>query len=61
MPAKIRKALTLYRWVVGPENMEIRMHQTLLYNSIYRADDQLLVNQHAYGIPTFERTVATEM
>jgi len=23
----------------------------VLYNSIYRADDQLLVNQHAYGIP----------
>ena len=22
-----------------------------LYNSIYRADDQLIVNQHAYGIP----------
>jgi hypothetical protein len=23
----------------------------VLYNSIYRADDKLLVNQHAYGIP----------
>jgi len=22
----------------------------VLYNSIYRADDQLLVNQHTYGI-----------
>jgi hypothetical protein len=22
-----------------------------LYNSIYRSDDQILVNQHTYGIP----------
>jgi transcriptional regulator with XRE-family HTH domain len=51
MPAKIRKALTLYRSAAEPENVEIRLHQTVLYNSIYRADDQLLVNQHAYGIP----------
>ena len=51
MPAKIRKALTLYRSVAGVKNVEIRLHQTVLYNSIYRADDQLIVNQHAYGIP----------
>jgi hypothetical protein len=31
-------------------NIEVRLHRTFLYNSIYRADDQLLVNQHAYGI-----------
>jgi transcriptional regulator with XRE-family HTH domain len=51
-PAKIRKALALYdQSVAGVENVEIRLHQTVLYNSIYRADDQLIVNQHAYGIP----------
>ena len=48
-PAKIRKALALYQSVAGAENVEIRLHQTVLYNSIYRADDQLIVNQHAYG------------
>jgi len=48
--AKIRKALTLYRSLARPENLEIRLHRTVLYNSIYRADDQLIVNQHAYGI-----------
>jgi len=51
LPAKIRDALTLYRPLVELENVEIRLHQTVLYNSIYRADEQLLVNQHAYGIP----------
>ena len=30
---------------------EVRLHRTVLYNSIYRADDQVLVNQHTYGIP----------
>ena len=30
--------------------MEIRLHGTVLYNSIYRADDQLLVNTHIYGV-----------
>jgi hypothetical protein len=28
---------------------EVR-HRTILYNSLYRADNDLLVNQHAYGI-----------
>jgi transcriptional regulator with XRE-family HTH domain len=51
MAAEIRNALTLYRSVAELENVEIRLHQTVLYNSIYRADDQLLVNQHAHGIP----------
>jgi len=57
MPAKMRKALTLYRSVAGPENLKIRLHRTVLYNSIYRADDQLIVNQHAYGIPAVHAPV----
>ena len=51
MPAAIRNALALYKPLNEVENVEIRLHKTVLYSSIYRADDQLLVNQHAYGIP----------
>jgi hypothetical protein len=51
MPAKIRNAITLFRPLADVGNVEIRLHRTILYNSIYRADDQLFVNQHAYGIP----------
>ena len=51
MPAKIRNALTLYRPLLVAENVEIRLHRSVLYNSIYRADGQLAVNQHAFGIP----------
>jgi len=35
----------------------VRLHRTVLYNSIYRADDQVLVNQHTYGIPAAQATV----
>jgi hypothetical protein len=51
MAAKIRNALTLYRPLLDSGRAQIRLHRTVLYNSIYRADDDMLVNQHAYGIP----------
>jgi hypothetical protein len=57
MPAKIRNALTLYRPLCAVQNIEIRLHGTVLYNSIYRADYQLLVNQHTYGIPAAQAPV----
>lgn len=47
--AKIRNVLVLYRPLRAVESVEIRLHRTVLYNSIYRADDQLLVNTHVYG------------
>jgi hypothetical protein len=51
MPAKVRNALALFRPLVDVPNVEIRLHQAILYNSMYRADDQLFINQHTYGIP----------
>ena len=57
MGAKIRNALSLYRPLGVVENIEIRLHRTVLYNSVYRADDQLLVNQHTYGFPAAQAPV----
>lgn len=52
MAAKVRNALKLYRATLAQvDRVEIRLHQTVLYNSIYQVDDQLLVNQHTYGVP----------
>jgi transcriptional regulator with XRE-family HTH domain len=51
MAAKVRNALTLYRPLLASENVEIRLHQAVLYNSIYRADGQIFLNQHVYGVP----------
>jgi transcriptional regulator with XRE-family HTH domain len=49
MSFKIRNALALYRPLRGVSGVEFRFHRTVLYNSIYRADDQVLVNTHVYG------------
>ncbi|PPK61880.1 hypothetical protein V5P93_002383 [Actinokineospora auranticolor] len=37
------------RDVADLPGVEVRTHSTILYNSIYRFDDQTLVNGHAYG------------
>ena len=51
MTAKVRNALMLYQSLLERDNVELRLHQTTLYNSIYYADGQIFVNQHAYGVP----------
>jgi hypothetical protein len=51
MAAEIRNALALYRPLQDAGQAEIRLYRTVLYNSIYRADEHMLLNQHAYGIP----------
>jgi hypothetical protein len=57
MGAKIRNSLTLLHPLLQRDTVELRLHRTVLYNSIYRADDHLLVNQHAYGIPAAQSPV----
>lgn len=51
MAARIRNAHALLKPFQDLEGAEVRAHGTVLYNSIYRADDTLLVNTHAYGTP----------
>jgi hypothetical protein len=51
MSAKIKNVLALLKPLRAMEGVEFRFHQTVLYNSIYRADDDLLVNTHIYGLP----------
>ena len=51
MSAKIDNALALYAPLREIENIEIRLHDTVLYNSIYRVDGHLLINQHTFGVP----------
>jgi hypothetical protein len=36
---------------IGAPGVELRFHATTLYNSIYRFDDDMLVNAHVYGAP----------
>lgn len=57
MAAKIRNAMVLYKPLRGIGGIQFRLHRTVLYNSIYRADDQLLVNTHIYNFPTTQAPV----
>ena len=50
MSARIRTALVGFLPVVEAGG-DLRLHDTVLYNSIYRADEQMLVNAHVYGHP----------
>ncbi|MER7172649.1 helix-turn-helix transcriptional regulator [Streptomyces mesophilus] len=54
MDGKIRNALFNYRplFTSHPE-ITFRLHDTVLYNSIYRVDDEMLVNTHVYGIGAY--------
>ena len=50
MPAKVRSAITMFQSLQSVPNVEIRLHGTILYNSIYRGDDRVFVNTHIYGV-----------
>jgi len=51
LAAKINASLTYYRELLDVEGCEIRLHGTTLYNSLFRYDDNLLVNPHIWGQP----------
>jgi hypothetical protein len=47
----------MYRPLRDVDGIEFRLHRTVLYNSMYRADDQLLVNTHIYSFPASQAPV----
>jgi hypothetical protein len=53
MGNKIRNGLVNYSALFGLPGVEFRLHSTTLYNSIYRADDEMLVNGHIFGVGAY--------
>ncbi|MEU7875155.1 XRE family transcriptional regulator [Dactylosporangium sp. NPDC049140] len=51
MASKVHNVLAFYKELRGEDNAAIYFHDTTLYNSIYRFDDEMLVNTHLYGTP----------
>ena len=49
--AKIRNALTFYSALAEAGVVEVRLHDTTLYASLYRADSDMVVNPHIWGLP----------
>ncbi|WTR28100.1 helix-turn-helix domain-containing protein [Streptomyces canus] len=55
--SRCRLALMHCRPLIGTAGLEVRTHGTTLYNSLYRADDQQLVNAHVWGVNAYAALV----
>ncbi|MGV9991611.1 XRE family transcriptional regulator [Streptomyces sp. NPDC003374] len=55
--SRCRLALMHYRPLASIPGIEVRTHETTLYNSLYRADDQQLVNAHVWGVNAYAAPV----
>ncbi|GIH70498.1 hypothetical protein Mth01_27510 [Sphaerimonospora thailandensis] len=51
LAAKIRASLTYYRPLLTVPGCEVRLHDTTLYSSLFRYDENLLINPHVWGQP----------
>ncbi|MGG2465132.1 XRE family transcriptional regulator, partial [Streptomyces sp. RGM 3693] len=51
--SRCRLALMHYRPLLEVSGVELRTHGTTLYNSLYRSDDQMLVNAHVWGVNAY--------
>jgi hypothetical protein len=49
MQSRIELSMKYLAPTFGVPGLDVRLHATTLYNSIFRFDDDLLVNMHAYG------------
>ncbi|MFJ3631953.1 XRE family transcriptional regulator [Streptomyces sp. NPDC090112] len=50
---RCRLALMHYRPLADVPGIELRTHSTTLYNSLYRADGEVLVNAHVWGVNAY--------
>lgn len=50
MASKIRNSLVHYAPLRNASGIEVNLHATTLYNSMYWFDEELLVNTHVYGL-----------
>lgn len=50
LASRIRNALASYRPLFEMDGPELRLHRTTLYNSIFRFDDEIIINTHVYGV-----------
>lgn len=57
LAARARLSLSYLRDAMEAPGVEIRLHDTTLYNSIYRFDDHLMANTHVYGAPAAQSPV----
>ena len=49
-PDRIRTTLDHFEALIGVEGIDLRLHETRMYNSIFRGDDQMFVTPHLYAL-----------
>src|SRR4030095_5536433 len=54
---RCRVALMHYQLVINTPGIDVHLHRTTLYNSIYRFDDEMLVNTHVWGVNAYNAPV----
>lgn len=57
MAARIHTALLHYRPLLDAPDVSLRLHKTNLYNSIFRFDEEMLVNTHIWGSNAYRSPV----
>lgn len=57
LAARIRLSASYLSAGLEAPGVQLRYHETTLYNSIYRFDDQLLINMHVYGAAAVQSPV----
>lgn len=50
LPGRILTTLYHFRSIRNYTNIEIKYHSTILYNSLFRGDNELFVTPHLYGL-----------
>lgn len=54
---RVRLQLSYLGGLAAAPGIDVRLHATTLYNSIFRFDDEMLVNLHTYGVPAAQSPV----
>jgi hypothetical protein len=57
LAARARLSLCYLDQLRDSPGAEVRIHATTLYNSLYRFDNDVLINNHAYGAPAAQSPV----
>jgi hypothetical protein len=50
LAGRIRNCLYHFREIRNCDGIEIRYHSTILYNSLFRSDNEMFVTPHLYGL-----------
>lgn len=57
MAARVRNSLRIIEPLIGYPGIEVRLHATTLYTSLYISDTEVLANHHILGIPASQAPV----